>query len=72
MAAVVGIAACFGLARWLLGPTVPVYVVEQGDILQTVVASGHVETPLRVDVGAQVTGRVAAIPVAEGQSASNR
>jgi HlyD family secretion protein len=72
MAAVVGIAACFGLARWLLGPTVPVYVVEQGDILQTVVASGHVETPLRVDVGAQVTGRVAAIPVAEGQSVSNR
>jgi HlyD family secretion protein len=69
--AVAGVAGCFGLARWLLGPTVPVYVVEQGDILQTVVASGRVETPLRVAVGAQVTGRVAAIPVAEGQSVTN-
>jgi HlyD family secretion protein len=68
---VVGVAGCYGMARWLLGPKVPVYVVEQGDILQTVVASGRVETPLRVDVGAQITGRVAAIPVAEGQSVSN-
>jgi HlyD family secretion protein len=69
--AVAGVAGCLGLARWLLGPQVPVYLVEQGDILQTVVASGRVETPLRVDVGAQITGRVAAIPVAEGQSVRN-
>jgi HlyD family secretion protein len=69
--AVAGVAACLALARWLAGPTVPAYVVEQGDILQTVVASGRVETPLRVDVGAQITGRVAAIPVAEGQSVRN-
>ena len=68
---ILGVAGCLGLARWLLGPRMPVYVVEQGDILQTVVASGRVETPLRVDVGAQITGRVALIPVAEGQSVSN-
>lgn len=69
--AVAVVGGCFGLARWLLGPKVPAYVVEPGDILQTVVASGRVETPLRVDVAAQVTGRVAAIPVVEGQSVSN-
>jgi HlyD family secretion protein len=62
------VALWYAMSLWLLGPRVPVYVVQQGDILQTVVASGHVETPLRVDVGAQLTGRVAAIPVAEGQS----
>ena len=66
-----GVGVSVLLARWLLGPSTPVYVVAQADILQTVVASGRVETPLRVDVGAQVTGRVAAIPVAEGQSVSN-
>jgi HlyD family secretion protein len=69
--AVVVVAGYFGLTRWLLGTTVPAYVVERGDILQTVVASGRVETPLRVSVGTQVTGRVASIPVAEGQSVSS-
>ena len=35
--------------------------------MQTVVASGHVEAPHRVDVGAQITGKVLRVPVAEGQ-----
>jgi HlyD family secretion protein len=39
----------------------------RGDIVQTVVASGRVEAPLRVEIGSQITGTVAAIPVAEGQ-----
>ncbi len=38
------------------------------DFVQSVVASGHVETPHRVDIGAQMTGTVVRIPVSEGQS----
>ncbi len=70
--AIVGLAGLYGAAQWLLGPKVPTYVVAQGDVLQTIVASGRVETPLRVDIGSQVTGTVAAIPVAEGQSVKAR
>jgi HlyD family secretion protein len=66
--AALGLAALYGLAQWLLGPRVPVYVVTKGDVLQTIVASGRVETPLRVDIGSQITGTVAAIPVTEGQA----
>lgn len=51
----------------LLGPEVKVATVARRELVQTVVASGRVETPLRVDIGSQVTGAVAAIPVAEGQ-----
>jgi HlyD family secretion protein len=44
-----------------------VRVIRQ-DFVQTVVASGRVETPHRVDVGVQVTGTVRAVPVTEGQT----
>jgi HlyD family secretion protein len=66
----VGAAGLYWIAQWLLGPKVPVYAVEKGDILQTIVASGRVETPLRVEIGTQITGTVVAIPVAEGQAVS--
>lgn len=66
--AIVSVIGLYEAAQWLLGPKVPAYVVEQGNVLQTIVASGRVETPLRVDIGSQVTGAVAAIPVTEGQS----
>jgi HlyD family secretion protein len=52
----------------LFGPQVPVYTALRRELVQTVVASGRVETPRRVDVGSQVTGAIAAIPVAEGQA----
>ncbi|MBC7453305.1 MAG: biotin/lipoyl-binding protein, partial [Massilia sp.] len=61
-------AILWGGWRWRAGPVVPVVAVERSDVVQTVVASGRVETPLRVDIGSQVTGTVARIPVAEGQS----
>jgi HlyD family secretion protein len=64
----VAVAAVYGIAQWIQGPKVPTYTVRVGDILQTVVASGRVETPLRVSIGSQITGTVAAIPVQEGQS----
>ena len=65
--AALGAAIWFG-PRLLLGPYVTVEAIVQRDFVQTVVASGRVETPHRVDIGVQVTGTVARVPVAEGQS----
>jgi HlyD family secretion protein len=66
-ALVVLVAAALGGARYWLGPQVPVESVVRRDIVQTVVASGRVESPHRVDIGSQVTGTVARVPVEEGQ-----
>jgi len=60
-------AAGYGGPRLLLGPIVAVETVRRGDLVQSVVASGRVETPHRVNIGAQVTGTVAEIPVVQGQ-----
>jgi HlyD family secretion protein len=54
--------------RWLQGPQVQVDPVVQREFVQSVVASGRVETPHRVDLGAQITGTVLRVPVAEGQA----
>jgi HlyD family secretion protein len=56
------------LLRWWLGPQVQTEAVLRRDVLQTVVASGRVETPHRVNIGAQITGTVARVPVTEGQT----
>jgi len=66
-------AVAAALAVWLgprlvLGPEIALLPVVQRDFVQTVVASGHVEAPHRVDIGAQITGTVKAVPVAEGQA----
>jgi HlyD family secretion protein len=66
-AAVVVLLALAG-PRVVLGPQVAVETVVQRDFVQSVVASGRVETPHRVDVGVQITGTVAHVPVAEGQA----
>lgn len=57
-----------GLLRWWMGPQVQTEAVQRRDLLQTVVASGRVETPHRVNIGAQITGTVARVPVTEGQT----
>jgi HlyD family secretion protein len=62
------VALALALARWLVGPEVVVYPVIRGDLLRTVVASGHVETPYRVNIGSQVTGTVEDVLVEEGQA----
>ena len=54
--------------RWVQGPEVPTEPVVRRDFVQTVVASGRVETPHRVNVGVQITGTVQRVPVAEGQT----
>ena len=65
--ALLGAGIAFG-PRLLEGPQVSVVDVVQRDFVQTVVASGRVETPHRVSVGAQITGTVKRVPVVEGQS----
>jgi HlyD family secretion protein len=55
------------LRNFLLGTPVATVPVLHGDLVQTIVASGLVATPQRVSIGAEITGRVAAIPVDEGQ-----
>ena len=52
----------------IFGAPADVHEAIRSDIMQTVVASGRVMTPLRVSVGAVITERVARIPVDEGQS----
>jgi HlyD family secretion protein len=54
--------------RWWLGPILQVESIERRDFVQTIVASGHVESPHRVEIGVQLTGTVKKIPVKEGQS----
>lgn len=60
-----------GAGYWLmpivLGPSVPAFSVMRSELIQTVVASGHVESPSRIDIGSQITGEVTRVPVNEGQ-----
>lgn len=51
----------------VLGPRVTGDVAVRADFIQTVVASGHVEAPFRVNLGSQLTGVVTSVPVVEGQ-----
>jgi len=53
--------------RVLLGVAVVVDPVVRGDLVETVVASGHVETPFRVEIGSQITGTVQDVLVEEGE-----
>ncbi|MCV2358495.1 MULTISPECIES: efflux RND transporter periplasmic adaptor subunit [Roseateles] len=48
------------------GPEVTTSTVLRRDFVQSVVASGRVETPHRADIAAQITGTVARVPVAQG------
>lgn len=68
VAALVGLALAAGTRRWWQGPQVEVLAVVQRDFVQTVVASGWVETAHRVDIGAQITATVRRVAVAEGQA----
>ena len=54
-------------ARLILGPAVVVDQVKHGSLIETVVASGHVQTPYRVEIGSQITGTVDDVLVQEGE-----
>lgn len=70
----VGAVVAFAALVWLFGgvllfgPRIKTTPVIQADFVQTLVASGHIETPFRVVVSSQVTGTVVRIPVNEGEA----
>jgi len=68
VAAVAAIGIALAALRWLLGPEVIVYRVVRADMVRSVVASGHVETPFRVEIGSQITATVADVLVEEGET----
>jgi HlyD family secretion protein len=68
IAGLLAAAVVFALRNVLFGMPVEVRAVQRSDIVQSVVASGRIMSPQRVSVGAIITGRVAGIPVAEGQA----
>ncbi len=55
------------VARMVFGPAVVVEQIKRGNLVQTVVASGHFETPFRVDIGSQITGVISDVLVEEGE-----
>jgi HlyD family secretion protein len=60
--------AWFFIIPLVLGPVIVANSVIRADLVRSVVASGHVEAPYRVNIGSQITGIVADVPVEEGQS----
>ena len=66
--AIVGLLAVgFATFRHFTGVLVPVELVQRADLLETVVASGHVESPYRVEIASQITGTVVSVAVREGE-----
>jgi HlyD family secretion protein len=59
--------AFFGVP-WALGPRIEASPVIRADLIQTVVATGNVLAPYRVNIASQITGVVSDVPVAEGQT----
>jgi HlyD family secretion protein len=64
--AAAALAAVFLAVRWWLGPHVAVVEVTRGGIVQTVVSTGRVITPARVEIGAVITGTATKVLVKEG------
>jgi HlyD family secretion protein len=52
---------------WWQGPDTLTQKISRGDLRKAVIATGRVETPHRVDLGAQITGTVEGVPIEEGQ-----
>jgi HlyD family secretion protein len=59
-------ALAYGAVRYFFGPSIEVTRVVRRDVVQSIVASGRVETPYRVDIGVQVVGTVIEVPVERG------
>jgi HlyD family secretion protein len=53
--------------QWWSGPVIDAEVVKKRDMVQTIVASGRVQNPNRIDISAQITSTVASVQVSEGQ-----
>jgi len=66
VAAVVVAAALIAAWRFTQGPRVPVVAATRGEVVQTVVSTGRVITPARVEVGSMMLGTVKSRDVEEG------
>jgi HlyD family secretion protein len=62
------IAIAFFAYDYIWKPTLLPEFVKSGNFIQTIVASGHVESPHRISISAQITGTVFDVPVSEGQT----
>jgi HlyD family secretion protein len=58
----------YWLTQVWLGPKINGYTVAKGELIQTIVASGKVQSPARVEIASEITGTVVSIPVVEGQA----
>ena len=58
--------AVFFIAQKLRGPVVEVGLVEEGPIEQSIVVSGRVQAPNRIEIGSVITARVVRVLVEEG------
>jgi len=67
LAALLAVAG-FAARNLLLGAPTAVYTATRTELTQSVVATGRVVTPQRVSVATEATGRVARVPVKEGQA----
>ncbi|MGE5170602.1 MAG: efflux RND transporter periplasmic adaptor subunit [Rudaea sp.] len=69
-AALAVLLAAIAAGTWFVvfDKAVPTYTATRGDLVQSVVASGTVITPQRASIGTEITGRVARVPVEQGQT----
>lgn len=70
VAGLVLLAILLAAGKWWLGERLEVRRAERGNLQQSVVASGRVRTPQRLEIAAQITGRVLAVKVREGDEIS--
>ncbi len=64
----ISIFAAYAAYRFWTGPEVALVPVSQGDLVQTIVASGHVQNPNRLEISSQITSTVASVAVREGDA----
>jgi multidrug efflux pump subunit AcrA (membrane-fusion protein) len=68
LAIIVILAVAYASFRFFKGTDVPIDVVQRADLIEAVVASGHIESPFRVDISSQITGTVVSVAVREGET----
>ena len=67
LALLLGAGLIYALVQWWSGPQILLVSVTTGDMVQTMVASGHVQNPHRIDISTQITSTVESVAVEEGQ-----
>jgi HlyD family secretion protein len=65
---VISVSAAYAVYRYWAGPQIVLVPVSQSDLTQTIVASGHVQSPHRIEISSQMTSTVEAVAVSEGDA----